>query len=164
MNFENINAKTILKKVEEYLETLTLELNEFKRKRNYYYSYSRPSLSIRKTYTELSIFDWWKDNLSITDLKNMKHFLETAIAMGYDGYVCFKVGAKYCANGMWAHKDLSTDGYSPDGDFIYRSFTPEYVAWDAEIDGELLSDKFNKSITQNNGFTLRELKKRLGAC
>lgn len=159
MNIENINAKTILKKVEEYLETLTLELNEFKRKRNYYYSYSRPSLSIRKTYTELSIFDWWKDNLSITDLKNMKHFLETAIAMGYDGYVCFKVGAKYCANGMWAHKDLSTDGHSPDGDFIYRSFTPEYVEWDAEIDGELLSHKFEQS-----GFTLRELKKILGAC
>lgn len=156
-NFENINAKMILKKIEEYLETLMLD--DLKRKRSYYCRYSRPSLSIKKTYAELSIFDWWKDNLSITDLKNMKHFLETAIAMGYDGYVCFKVGAKYCANGMWAHKDLSTDGYSPDGDFIYRSFTPEYVEWDAEVDGELLSHKFEQS-----GFTLRELKKILGAC
>ena len=51
---------------------------------------------------ELSIFDWWNEYLSVSQLKQMRKFLETAITMGYAGYVCFKVGAAGCSNGMWA--------------------------------------------------------------
>lgn len=71
---------------------------------------------------ELGIFDWWVDNLSRTKLKEMRSFLNTAISLGYDGYVCFKVGAKYCSHGMWAYKKESTDGYSPDGGCLFHSF------------------------------------------
>ena len=71
-----------------------------------------------------SIFDWHKDNLTCSDLTKMKTFCTLAIALGFDGYVCFKVGDSYGTNGMWAFKDKSETGYSPDGDFIYRSFSP----------------------------------------
>ena len=78
---------------------------------------------------ELSIFDWWADTLSKSQLLDMKKFLQEAIKLGYTGYVCFKVGVTGCANGMWAHKKESTTGYSPDGACIYKSFTPAYNYW-----------------------------------
>jgi hypothetical protein len=66
-------------------------------------------------------------------MKQMRAFLREAIKLGYTGYVCFKVGASGCANGMWAHKEEGKvegkDVYSPDGDAIYRSFTPDYTYW-----------------------------------
>lgn len=147
MSFENLNAKEVLKEIEKKIEYMNGQKKYFK----------RPTLSIDRVYKELSIFDWWNNYLSISQLEDMKAFLNTAIKLGYDGYVCFKVGAKYCANGMWAHKDVSTDGYSPDGDFIYRSFTPEYVEWDAEVNGELISKIHN----MENKLTLQNLKKYL---
>lgn len=64
----------------------------------------------------------------------MEKFLKEAIKLGYKGYVCFKVGATGCANGMWAHKEESLDGYSPDGDFLYKSFTPAYNYWSFKKD------------------------------
>ena len=71
--------------------------------------------------------------MTITHMKQMRTFLKEAIKLGYDGYVCFKVGASGCANGMWAYKeDGNVDGgsvYSTDGDLIYRSFTPDYTYW-----------------------------------
>lgn len=95
--------------------------------------------NIRMVCDELSIFDWWKDNISIADQKAMRAFIRTAEKAGYHGYVCFKVGAKYCASGMWAYRAESTDGYSPDGDFIYRSFQSSNNYWDASVNGELVS-------------------------
>lgn len=93
-------------------------------------------------YDELSIFDWWKETLSMSQLKQMQSFLKTAIKLGYTGYVCFKVGATGCSNGMWAYKQLSTDGYSPDGECLYRTFTPAYLGWDACLaDGSWVSDR-----------------------
>ena len=90
----------------------------------------------------LSIFDWWKDWLTLSDLKSMKAFLTKAIKYGYNGYACFKVGASGCANGMWAYKEESTSGYSPDGEFLYRSFTPSYTAWDAKLaDGTYVGER-----------------------
>lgn len=77
----------------------------------------------------LSIFDWWKDWLSTAQLKSMRQFLKEAIKLGYTGYVCFKVGAAGCANGMWAHVEETTTGYSPDGPALYRSFVPTYTYW-----------------------------------
>lgn len=90
----------------------------------------------------LSIFDWWNEYLSVSQLKEMRRFLETAITMGYTGYVCFKVGAKYCANGMWAHKQESEDGYSPDGECLYHSFVSGANDWDVKLaDGTWLHDR-----------------------
>jgi hypothetical protein len=94
---------------------------------------------------KLSIFDWWPDRLTITHMKQMRSFLKQAIKLGYTGYVCFKVGASGCSNGMWAHKEESTDGYSPKGDCIYRSFTPDYTYWQFNEGGEWFpeGDKFD---------------------
>ena len=58
------------------------------------------SREIRQVYDDLSIFDWWPERLTITHMKQMRTFLREAIKLGYDGYVCFKVGASGCANGM----------------------------------------------------------------
>lgn len=85
-------------------------------------------------YHRTGIFDWFKDYLTITDLKQMRSFLNNALKLGFEGYVCFKVGATGCANGMWAHKNESTNGYSPDGDYLYRSFTSEYTYYAVCID------------------------------
>lgn len=98
-------------------------------------------LPIRACYDALSIFDWWPNDLSISNAKKMKSFLKNAINMGFDGYVCFKVGASGCANGMWAYKAESINGYSPDGDVLYRSFTPDYTYWNAEVNGAWLAEK-----------------------
>ena len=80
--------------------------------------------------------------MTITHMKQMRTFLKEAIKLGYDGYVCFKVGASGCANGMWAHKEegrvVGQDVYSPDGDAIYRSFTPDYTHWSFKKNGEWL--------------------------
>ena len=91
------------------------------------------SRRIDVVYDDLSIFDWWPEKLTITHMKQMRTFLKEAIKLGYTGYVCFKVGAHGCANGMWAHKEPTTTGYSPKCDFIYRSFTPDYTNWQAKI-------------------------------
>ena len=82
---------------------------------------------IRDIYDDLSIFDWWPERLNINHMKQMRTFLKEAIKLGYTGYVCFKVGASGCANGMWAAKEPTTTGYSPDCDTLYRSFTPDYT-------------------------------------
>ena len=78
----------------------------------------------------LSIFDWWVDTISQTKLQDMKKFLQEAIKLGYTGYACFKVGATGCANGMWAYKEESEDGFSPkECEYLYKSFTPDYTYW-----------------------------------
>lgn len=102
------------------------------------------SREIRQIYDDLSIFDWWPERLTITHMKQMRAFLREAIKLGYTGYVCFKVGASGCANGMWAHKEEGkVEGnsvYSPDGDAIYRSFTPDYTYWSFNKNGKWLPD------------------------
>ena len=70
----------------------------------------------------LGIFDWWRNELSLSQLKQMRSFLKTTIKLGFDGYACFKVGAAECAHGMWANKEKSTTGFSPDGACIFHSF------------------------------------------
>ena len=116
---------------------------------------------IRDVYDKLSIFDWWPERLKKTHLMQMRQFCKTAIKMGYTGYVCFKVGATGCANGMWAHKEESLDGYSPDGDFIYRSFTPEYTYWDASINDVFASSTCTHYDSISNAKELREAIERL---
>lgn len=116
---KGLNAQEVLNAVEFYIE-------------------SGDKFMIREVYEELSIFDWWPDWLTQTHLKDMRKFLKEAIKLGYTGYVCFKVGATGCANGMWAYIDDSTTGYSPDGEFLYKSFTPEYNYWSwKDADGDM---------------------------
>ena len=91
---------------------------------------------IRDIYDELSIFDWWPEKLNTNHMKQMRTFLKEAIKLGYTGYVCFKVGASGCANGMWACVNPTTDGYSPKGDTLYRSFTPDYTYYAFSKDGK----------------------------
>ena len=119
--YEMYNAQPVLDNVNKYIDILT-------EKKNYQ---KNPTVRTRDVCDELSIFDWWVDVLSITRLLDMKKFLEEAIKLGFTGYVCFKVGATGCANGMWAHTAPTTNGYSPNGrDYIYKSFTPAYNYWD----------------------------------
>lgn len=94
---------------------------------------------IREVCKELSIFDWFKANLFVSNLEEMRAFLREAIKLGFTGYCCFKVGATGCANGMWAYTVESENGYSPNtGDILYRSFTPDEIYWSAEIGGKWL--------------------------
>lgn len=123
--FKKHNAEAVLVEVERYIRIL-----EMKHKNHYKWS-RQYKLRIDECYDDLSIFDWWNAHLSISQLKTMRTFLKEAIKLGYTGYVCFKVGASGCANGMWADRQPTTDGYSPKGgDFLYRSFTPDYTYWD----------------------------------
>lgn len=110
------NAQDVLDRVEEFLER----------------PQSRFCISDPNVYKPLNIFDWWPDYLSKSKLQEMRQFLKEAIKLGYEGYVCFKVGATGCANGMWAHTELETDdGYCPSGcPVLFRSFTPAYRFWD----------------------------------
>jgi len=115
-NYEEYNAQPVLERLETMIERGC-------------------SREIRQVYDDLSIFDWWPERLTITHMKQMRTFLREAIKLGYTGYVCFKVGASGCANGMWACVNPTTDGYSPKGDTIYRSFTPDYTYWSFQKDG-----------------------------
>ena len=122
--YESKNAAAVLENVERLLDGIGGQY------RNRY--------RIREVCDELSIFDWWPEYLSASKLKDMRKFLKAAIERGYTGYVCFKVGATGCANGMWAHKVETEDGYSPDGEFLYKSFTPQYNYWSVKAaDGEI---------------------------
>lgn len=107
-------AAQVLKRVEEYLDK------------------PQSRFLISSVCDDLSIFDWWPEYLSKSKLREMRQFLKEAIKLGYEGYVCFKVGATGCANGMWAHTELETDdGWSPDNcPVLFRSFTPAYCYWD----------------------------------
>lgn len=103
---------------------------------------------------DLGIFDWWNDYISVSQLKQMKRFLEVAIKLGYAGYVCFKVGAAGCAHGMWAHKLDSEDGFSPRvGGCLYHSFVGGANYWDLrKEDGMWMGSE------EKYEFTLKEIK------
>ena len=133
--YKRYNAQPVLLAVERYIHILEMKHRNFS-------SWSRRyKLTMDECFEELSIFDWWVDDLSLSKLKEMRTFLREAIKLGYTGYVCFKVGATGCANGMWANKLPTTDGYSPrDCDFLYRSFTPAYTYWDITYEGRARDD------------------------
>lgn len=146
---KGLNAQEVLFEVEAKIEHLERWQEEYKSG----LTWRKPRFKIVDVYEELSIFDWWNDYLSMTQLKDMQKFLKEAIKLGYTGYVCFKVGATGCANGMWAHKAESETGYSPDGECLYKSFTPSYNYWQVQTaDGEWLParDEFDsiKNIRQ----------------
>ena len=115
--------------------------------------------NIRNVYKDLGIFDWWSDKLSVTQLKQMRKFLETAEKLGFNGYVCFKVGMAGCAHGMWAHKAESTTGYSPDGECLYHSFRSGDNYWDyCNEDNKWMGNE------KRYGFTLADVKEAMWRC
>ena len=121
-DYRMYNAGEVLLQVEEKIAYLKSQ-------------YKGAKYRMRDVYEELSIFDWWTEELGISRLEDMRKFLREAIKLGFNGYVCFKVGMSGCANGMWAHKNQTTDGYSPDGPCLYKSFTPSYEYWSINPDG-----------------------------
>lgn len=136
------------------LEKLIADAEAMKERRSW-----RKGYAIRGVCDELSIFDWWNDRLSISQMKQMRNFLKTAEKLGYNGYVCFKVGAKYCSHGMWAYKEESTTGMSPDGEFLFHSFRSDENYWDCKApDGRMMWQKYDGRCE----FTLKEVKAELG--
>lgn len=154
-DYAKYNAEAVLRVVEDYIKVL-----EDKRDRGIYYG-RYPRLRIREVCDELSIFDWWDEYLSLTQLQDMKKFLKEAIKLGYKGYVCFKVGVTGCANGMWANTEPTTTGYSPNGcAFLYKSFTPAYNYWTAyDKEGQELGKKLGRDCDEFK--TIKDLEKAL---
>lgn len=141
--YKRYNAQSVLLAVEKWIRIIETRKAEHGYLYRYFY---RPTMY--EVCDELSIFDWWVDYISIARLKEMRTFLKEAIKLGYTGYVCFKVGATYCSNGMWAYKVPTVDGFSPDGEFLYRSFTPDYTYWDICYNRECgdKADKLSKRV------------------
>lgn len=140
--YKKYNAENVLAEVNK----LIAELDEKKAKVPKYFSgkprYRVKGYNMDDVYERLSIFDWWTNTLGYSKLVQMRSFLREAIKLGFTGYVCFKVGASGCANGMWASTEESTNGYSPDGgETLYRSFTPDYTYWSFTRNGEFLPCK-----------------------
>lgn len=117
--------------------------------------------NISSVCDELSIFDWWNDSLSLSQLKEMQSFLKNAIKLGFTGYVCFKVGASGCSHGMWAHKNESTTGFSPDGDVLFHSFRSGDNFWDMKLGDEWMHEKYQTDDNWCPEFTLRQIKAEL---
>lgn len=120
------------------------------------------AFKIDEIFDEVSIFDWWGETLSVSQLKQMRAFLETAHKLGFDGYVCFKVGAVGCSHGMWAHKNESTTGYSPDGDVLFHSFRSGDCYWDVCNNGQWLHEK-DREIDgrHDHNYSLKQIKAEL---
>ena len=121
----NMNAREALNNTVELIQYMEL----FKTQHGY-----SKKVPISEVCEDLGIFDWWNEYISVSQLNQMKKFLEKAIDLGYEGYVCFKVGAAGCSHGMWAHKNESTTGYSPDGACLYHSFRGGDNYWDVRFD------------------------------
>lgn len=170
--FAKYNAQNVLEIVDRYIAELEsisdkdysdiMDLVDWNRHKVIRYNYRKGTRKyafyIGEVFDELSIFDWWNETLSISQLKQMKSFLETAIKLGFTGYVCFKVGATGCSHGMWASTEESTNGYSPkDGNTLFHSFRSGDCYWSGCINGEWMGnhDKYE--------FTLKEVKDALGA-
>ena len=167
-----INAQVILNHVNASIELLEeakkMNYNDFYSSygfdgaiKEYGWSANSRAFNINKVYSDLSIFDWWNDKLSLSQLKQMRSFLQHAIKFGFTGYVCFKVGAAGCSHGMWAHKNESEDGYSPDGDVLFHSFRSGDNYWDMKLNDEWMHKKYATEEHCCPDFTLRQIKEEL---
>lgn len=122
---------------------------------------SKKVFKIRAICEECNIFDWWNETLSMSQLKQMRTFLNQAIKLGFTGYVCFKVGATGCSHGMWAHKKESTDGYSPDGDVLFHSFRSGDNYFDMKLNEIWMHEKYATKENHCPDFTLKQIKEEL---
>lgn len=169
-NYSTKNAENVLKAVNNCIAELEEANKVWSMPNSGYGRMDRRGYSGKKVFKisavcgELSIFDWWNNGLSLSQLKQMKKFLEQAISLGFTGYVCFKVGAKGCSHGMWAHKEESTDGYSPEGDVLFHSFRSGDNYFDMKLDDkwmrELTGNPEDKE-TERYEFSLKEVKEVL---
>lgn len=166
---KGMNAKQVLeninKAIAELEEAQKLNSWDFDRERMAQYGYEgKKVFKMDAVYDELNIFDWWRDTLSASQLKKMKKFVQTAIKLGFTGYVCFKVGASGCSHGMWAHKEESTDGYSPDGDVLFHSFRAGDNYYDMELNGVWMHEKYRDPENPHHcpDFNLKQIKAELG--
>lgn len=149
MNYKQYNRFEVAEAVARYIKWAEM----YKKKWGYY-----PKHRIADVCDELSIFDWWNEYLSVSQLKQMQKFLKVAEELGYNGYVCFNVGAAGCSHGMWAYKAESANGYSPDGECLFHSFRSGDNYYDAELaDGRWIHDLY----PDKYGFTLKEVKKHI---
>ena len=160
--YSHLNAEAVLDQVEDYIRALeqAQDTHQLIGEAMHWKGYGwKPVYKISGVCNGLSIFDWWNEDLSISQLKKMEEFLHKAIELGYTGYVCFKVGAAGCSHGMWASKVESTDGYSPDGETLFRGFrNGDYNSWDACLaDGTWL----HEIVTETDTFTLKQVKNML---
>lgn len=167
-DYTNKNAAAVLTQVQAHIA----ELMEAKKRPSWDLGYKRYSIKgwsesatvmfkISDVYKELSIFDWWNETLSVGQLKQMETFLKQAIKLGFTGYVCFKVGAKGCSHGMWAHKEESTNGYSPEGDVLFHSFTSGDNYFDMQLNGKWMRDILPGRADDEYKFTMAEVKQAM---
>lgn len=131
---KGLNAQVVLTNIENCIKELESMKGQYiydgRYVRKGWGANAKYAFHIREVCTELSIFDWWNEELSMSQLKQMRAFVKTAIKLGFTGYVCFKVGAVGCSHGMWANKDESLDGYSPkDSDTLFHSFRCDENYW-----------------------------------
>ena len=156
---KTLNANEVLENVRKGIEELesikglfSSEIPEYDPKRYCRISWrdKRYAFRIRSVYDDYGIFDWWMETLSVNQLKQMETFLKQAINLGFTGYVCFNVGMVGCTNGMWAYKKESSDGYSPDGDFLYHTFVSDENVFALNLNGQ-----------HTYGLTLRAVKEML---
>ena len=168
-NYSNKNVAAVL----EAVKNCMTELEAVKTERYYNLDSKRfdrrgwganetKQFKIGAVYDELSIFDWWNETLSMSQLKQMKKFLETALNLGFTGYACFKVGAAGCSHGMWAYKNETTDGYSPDGDVLHHSFRSGDNYYDMQLGDKWMSELLPGCEKGRYQFTLKEVKQVLG--
>lgn len=170
-DYTNKNAQAILEQVQAHIQELE-EKNltggytvgaDWARYSHKGYDYHKGwTFKMDSVYEALSIFDWWNETLSLSQLKQMEKFLKKAIQFGFTGYVCFKVGAKHCSHGMWAHKQESINGYSPEGDCLFHSFRAGDNYWDAELNGEWLHETYATDDNSCPNFTEQQIRFALG--
>ena len=164
-DYSDKNAFVILANIDRCIEELeeasqTWHNCNYNRFRNKGYSGAKV-FYIRSVCEELNIFDWWNDTLSMSQLKAMKKFVETATQLGFTGYTCFQVGAAGCSHGMWVSKETSTDGYSPDGDVLFHSFRSGDNYYDMQLDGQWMHDKYARFEHDCPDFNLKQIKAEL---
>lgn len=167
-NYSNKNAAAVLSQVQAHIAELeavkaewyyNLDTRRFARRG--WGEHETKQFKISAVFEELSIFDWWNETLSMGQLKQMETFLKQAIKLGFEGYVCFKVGAAGCSHGMWAHKKETTTGYSPDGDVLFHSFRSGDNYFDMELDGKWMRDILPGRDENEYKFTLTEVKQAM---
>lgn len=136
-NYSMYNAEHIRDLLKKHIEEMTERKEKFScRGRWYSYTY-RPTIRIDDVYKELSIFDWWKHELSLQNVKDMYNFVNKAIKLGFKGYVCFKVGATGCAR--IAEEFCNSNFNNPNRD-LYTCLT-EYL--------EYYESRYDKTLTDN---------------
>lgn len=167
-NYSNKNAAAVLTQVQAHIAELELvkgtryyELDGSRFARRGWGEHETKQFKISAVCDELSIFDWWNETLSMGQLKQMETFLKQAIKLGFEGYVCFKVGARGCSHGMWAHKEESTTGYSPDGDVLFHSFRSGDNYFDMKLNGKWMRDILPGRDENEYEFTMAEVKQAM---